>query len=94
MNINGINGAHGVSAAQQVAGVRRNGAARGQATVVRDEMEFTAQATTDARAAAGAGADIRVDKVNEVRAQIAAEGVDAYIAKRFPMALEIMLRDF
>lgn len=94
MNINGINGLQGVSAANPTTSVKRNAGAQAETrAVARDEMQISAQSGTRAADSAAMNPnEIRIDLVNRVRAEIAAGTY--YTDEKFEIALTRMFDSF
>lgn len=88
MNIYGINGTQGVAPVRQTGATRKNNAARN--AVNRDEMNVGV--TKEVAANANSNADIRLDLVNRVRAEIAAGTY--YSDEKFEIALNRMFASF
>ncbi len=89
MNINGINRTQGVAPIRQTGAIRKNDAAR-RAANPRDEMNVSV--TRETAVNTNANADIRLDLVNRVRAEIAAGTY--YTDEKFEIALSRMFDSF
>ena len=89
MNIHGINGTQGVAPIRQTGALHKNDAAR-RAANPRDEMNVAV--TREAAVNTKANADIRLDLVNRVRAEIAAGTY--YTDEKFEIALSRMFETF
>ena len=94
MSIHGGNGLNGVSAANQVASVKRNDVSENASKpVARDEMEISTQNRAEAAASVSFDSEgIRVDLVNRVRAEIAAGTY--YSDEKFEKALDRLFASF